>query len=918
MNEKLTAYALNELPPDERAAFETQMKSDPALQMQVEEMKTFCAMISREVADEEAALTSSQRVSVMRVFKNGPPAEKPAPAAWQRPAFFIPTTLAACVAIAVVVSVRETASPHGKRLSVETVQVTMEKVSHPSSMPMARKPEPAAPGDPLLAGAATTPAAPPAIPRGKDNMKADSSQGSKVVPTPSLAFNDPLGNAGDLRKTGNGTLTFDNMDAVPAVPKEGAVTAGGWATTTPPTVTVNGGASLTTDAPAAPVLAKDGGQLDVTGMIAQTGTVSGAVISSGTFNGTIVKSGAGALQLKEFNTYSGGTVVNPAGMTTDVTTTSGPVSETPAFRRMDVGNVIAAITPANPVPSAPAPPMPVLMPAPAAAGAATPTHSLGKSPAPAVALRTAAEAEKSQLELGDKHWGDDNLNGHRRDDESKKMERSNISGETYTPIYENPFLFVTQQPLSTFSIDVDTASYANVRRFLNEGQRPPADAVRLEELINYFPYTYEGPSDGKPFGVMVDVAETPWQPLHRLVRVALKGREVNQERGAANFVFLVDVSGSMDSPDKLPLVQRSLEMLTRQLGEKDRVALVVYAGSSGLVLPSTLGTERETILDAISNLKAGGSTNGASGIKLAYQEAAKHFVKGGVNRVILCTDGDFNVGMSTPEELEKLIAEKAKSRIFLSVLGFGTGNLKDRTMETLADKGNGNYAYLDSLSEARKALVEQMNGTLVTIAKDVKIQVEFNPTQVSAYRLLGYENRLLAKEDFNNDKKDAGEIGAGHTVTALYEVVPANVKFPDGKPVVDELKYAATAPKPITPADDSAAAAAPQNPAAASNNEMLTVKLRYKQPEGDKSDLLEVPVTDKEKKLADSPRDFQFAASVAGFGMLLRGSQHAGDLTWDMVRELALHGKGEDTQGYRGEFLQLIDKARGLTEAGPQ
>jgi hypothetical protein len=378
----------------------------------------------------------------------------------------------------------------------------------------------------------------------------------------------------------------------------------------------------------------------------------------------------------------------------------------------------------------------------------------------------------------------------------------------------------------------------------------------------------------------------------------------------------------------------------------------VYAGSSGLVLPSTPGTEKETILNAIARLQSGGSTNGAGGITQAYQEAARNFVKGGVNRVILCTDGDFNVGISSPEELEHLIAEKAKSRIFLSVLGFGTGNLKDRTMETLADKGNGNYAYIDSLGEARKVLVEQMNGTLVTIAKDVKIQVEFNPAQVAAYRLLGYENRLMAKEDFNNDKKDAGEIGAGHTVTALYEVVPATVKYPDGKPAVDELKYAPAAPKAVSRVEagslESQSALRdleaerqrllltlrPEHPSIkevdnkidalktriqtlttqGASREMMTVKLRYKEPEGDKSDLLEVPVTDKEKKLADSEKDFQFAASVAGFGMLLRGSQHAGELTWDMVREMALGGKGEDKLGYRGEFLQLIDRARGLVE----
>lgn len=908
MNEKLTAYALNELPPDERAEFEAQLKSDPALRREADEMQTFCAMLSHEVADDEATLTTSQRVSVMRAFKDGPVKEKPAPAFWRRPAFFIPTALAASVAVAAVVIVRDPGSVHGKRVAAETVSVTLEKDEHPSSVPAARRPAPALPS-PVVASAAPTPPLPPVLPGGNDNMAVTSTGGFKSASTGSLAYNDQFGNSGSMSRTGDGSLTFDNSTLVP---KEGAAVSGGRATPSP-TIAANGGANIMiTSTPLNPDIRRDP---TVAGMtVTETGTVSGTVSGSGTSpglpasSGNVVKSGAAVVPLQASNQYTGmtgnygGALDSPANPTTPPSASLAMTPDGTVTSQRAAGTTGWALMESD------------LKSAPPGTAFATPSAAPATTTTPAKPLNTLAFGDDKSLRENETVPEGD-LNARHREVESKKKQRE-ASGETYTQIYENPFLFVAQQPLSTFSIDVDTASYANVRRFLNDGQRPPADAVRLEELINYFPYTYEGPSDGKPFGVMVDVAESPWQPQHRLVRVAIKGRDVAQERGTANFVFLVDVSGSMDSPDKLPLVQRSLEMLTRQLGEKDRVALVVYAGSSGLVLPSTLGSERETILNAIGNLKAGGSTNGASGITLAYQEAAKHFVKGGVNRVILCTDGDFNVGLSTPEALEKLIAEKAKSRIFLSVLGFGTGNLKDRTMETLADKGNGNYAYLDSLSEARKVLVEQMNGTLVTIAKDVKIQVEFNPAQVAAYRLLGYENRLLAKEDFNNDKKDAGEIGAGHTVTALYEVVPANVKFPDGKPLVDDLKYAA-APKPITrPADE--AAAAPQSPPASPSNEMLTVKLRYKQPEGDKSDLLEVPVTDKEQKLADSPRDFQFAASVAGFGMLLRGSQHAGELTWDMVRELALRGKGEDAQGYRGEFLQLIDKARGLTEPGPQ
>ncbi len=479
------------------------------------------------------------------------------------------------------------------------------------------------------------------------------------------------------------------------------------------------------------------------------------------------------------------------------------------------------------------------------------------------------------------------------------------TGESYTRIIENELKDVAREPLSTLSIDVDTASYANVRRFLNQNMIPPPDAVRIEELVNYFPTAEEGPAhDAKePFGVRVELAPCPWQPVHRLARIAIKGREMDKYRKASNLVFLVDVSGSMNEPAKLPLVQQSLRMLTEQLGEGDRVTMVVYAGSSGVVLPPTSGEKKEEILGAINRLSAGGSTHGSAGIKLAYEQAVAGFIKGGVNRVILCTDGDFNVGTSSPEELEKLIKHKAKTGVFLSVLGFGSGNLKDRTMETLADKGNGNYAYIDSLSEARKVLVEQMSGTLVTIAKDVKIQVEFNPAAVRSYRLIGYENRLLAKEDFNDDTKDAGEIGAGHSVVALYEIVPANL--PPGaepRPLVDNLKYQA-------PAISSA-----QLAEAAKTGEMMTVKLRYKEPESDLSKLIEVPTKDEGKTLTASSEEYKFSAAVAGFGLLLRDSSYKGSLSWETVRRLALDGKGADKQGYRGEFLQLIDKARGLKE----
>ncbi|MES2736971.1 MAG: von Willebrand factor type A domain-containing protein [Verrucomicrobiota bacterium] len=483
------------------------------------------------------------------------------------------------------------------------------------------------------------------------------------------------------------------------------------------------------------------------------------------------------------------------------------------------------------------------------------------------------------------------------------------SQESYTQIIENALKSVVSEPLSTFSIDVDTASYANVRRFLNQNSAPPRDAVRIEELINYFPTDETGPAAGakEPFAVKVEMAACPWQPQHRLARIAIKGKQIGLDRQPSNLVFLVDVSGSMAEPNKLPLVQQSLRMLAGQLGENDRVSMVTYANGSQVVLSSTTGQSKGEIVSAIDRLQAGGGTHGSAGIRLAYEQAVAGFIKGGVNRVVLCTDGDFNVGISSPTELETFITEKARSGVFLSVLGYGSGNLKDRTMETLADKGNGNYAYIDSLGEARKVLVEQMNGTLVTIAKDVKIQVEFNPAVIRSYRLIGYENRLLAKEDFNDDTKDAGEIGAGHSVTALYELVPANLP-PGAEPLpqVDALKYQQQPAAAAAPAAEPIAAAG-------ATGEALTVKLRYKEPEGSTSSLIEVPVKDDSRAMETASGEFKFTTAVAGFGLLLRQSSYAGQLTWDQVRQLALEGKGTDALGYRGEFLQLIEKARGVS-----
>ncbi len=466
--------------------------------------------------------------------------------------------------------------------------------------------------------------------------------------------------------------------------------------------------------------------------------------------------------------------------------------------------------------------------------------------------------------------------------------------ESYDPITDNSFLDALEQPLSTFSIDVDTASYANMRRYLTQGSLPPTDAVRIEELLNYFDYDYPQPVGERPFSATVEVAGCPWAPDHRLVRLGLKGKELQGELPPANLVFLLDVSGSMSSQDKLPLLKRALKLLVAQLRPEDRVAIVVYAGSSGLVLPSTAGDERQAILGALRRLESGGSTNGGAGIQLAYDVARANFVLGGANRVILATDGDFNVGTTSRAALLELIRREAASGVFLTVLGFGTGNLKDGTLEQLADKGNGLYGYVDGLPEARKLLVQQLGGSLVTIAKDVKIQVEFNPAEVSAYRLLGYENRVLAARDFDDDRKDAGEIGAGHTVTALYEIVPAG-RAGSGTDA-GSLRY--------------------QRPRvteqAAASGELLTLKLRYKRPQGSVSQLLEFPLRDRGASYAQASADFKFAAAVAGFGMLLRDSPHRGHANYAQVAELAQEGASYDPHGYRAQFLELVALARGL------
>ena len=480
---------------------------------------------------------------------------------------------------------------------------------------------------------------------------------------------------------------------------------------------------------------------------------------------------------------------------------------------------------------------------------------------------------------------------------ASRMDADGMNAEEYKEIAENNFKTVSESPLSTFSIDVDAASYSNMRRYINKGELPPADAIRTEELINYFSYDYPQPTGNDPVKITTEVGACPWNVKHRLVRIGLKAKEIPTDKlPVSNLVFLIDVSGSMYGPQRLGLVQSSLKLLVNNLRDEDRVAIVVYSGSAGEKLPSTSGSDKQKIREAIDELTAGGSTAGGAGIKLAYKIAKQNFVKGGNNRIILCTDGDFNVGVSSDEGLEKLIEQERKSGVFLTVLGYGMGNYKDSKMQVLAEKGNGNHAYIDNLQEANRVLVNEFGATMHTVAKDVKLQIEFNPSQVQAYRLIGYESRLLKDEDFNNDAKDAGEMGAGHTVTAFYEVVPAGIKS-DFTGKVDDLKYQKTKPAP-----------------AVTNNskELLTVKLRYKAPDGNTSKKIEQPLIDDKKEKVSS--DFRFASAVAMFGQLLRDSDFKGDATYDKVISLAKTSLDNDEKGYRREFIRLAETAEGLAK----
>jgi Ca-activated chloride channel homolog len=469
--------------------------------------------------------------------------------------------------------------------------------------------------------------------------------------------------------------------------------------------------------------------------------------------------------------------------------------------------------------------------------------------------------------------------------------------EDYSTIVENPFLRPSSNPLSTFSIDVDTGSYSNVRRMIASGERPQKDAVRLEEMINYFPYNYAPPSGNQPFSVNTSVMSAPWNPRHQLVQIGLQGKQL-ETPPPSNLVFLLDVSGSMDAPNKLPLLKQSFCMMLDQLSAEDKVSIVVYAGSAGEVLPPTSGKDKQKIMAALDRLQAGGSTAGGQGIELAYKKAQQGFIKGGNNRVILATDGDFNVGASSDAALVEMIEKKRDRGIFLTVLGFGTGNYKDNKMEQLANKGNGNYAYIDTLAEARKVLVNDLRGTLFTIAKDVKLQVEFNPQQVQAYRLLGYENRALRDQDFNDDTKDAGEIGSGHRVTALYEVVPTGIDLDVKLPSVDGLKY-----QKVNPIVDKISNS--------NNGELMQVKLRYKSPNENKSELITQIIANK---VEPGSGELKFAASVALFGMVLRDSEYKGQGKLTDVLALAEANKGDDREGYRSEFIRMVRRYSQLSE----
>ena len=512
-----------------------------------------------------------------------------------------------------------------------------------------------------------------------------------------------------------------------------------------------------------------------------------------------------------------------------------------------------------------------------------------------IETKNLSNSQKRKLKRTLKHWTKEGI-GMFSDSEFYEKAKIVNTDEEYNPIVENPFENIQNQPLSTFSIDVDKAAYSNIRRMINNGQKVDKNAVRIEEMINYFNYQYPQPKANRPFSINTEYNDAPWNPNHKLLKIGLQGMNALENNlPASNLVFLIDVSGSMDEENKLPLLKESFKVLLEKLRPQDKVALVVYAGSAGTVLEPTSATEKDKIMEALENLNAGGSTAGGEGIELAYKLAQENFIKNGNNRVILATDGDFNVGISSQADLQTLIEEKRQTGIFLTCLGFGMGNYKDNTLETLADKGNGNYAYIDNLQEANKFLGKEFAGSMYAIAKDVKIQIEFNPKFVKSYRLIGYENRKLRNEDFKNDKIDAGELGIGHTVTALYEVIPQNVES-EFAPENSDLKYSQITEFGVV------------------KNELATIKFRYKKPDSDKSTEMIQIVNNAENRIENASPDFKFAASVAWFGLALRDSKLIKDKNLDKIMELSKQGKSNDEEGYRSEFVRLIESYRGISK----
>jgi Ca-activated chloride channel homolog len=863
---RLTAYALNEpgLSADDRRELETLIAGDADARRAVEETRHLARVLTDALAAEQAALPTDKPVTIP-----APPAARPT-RGWVR------YVVAAAVLIAV----------GGGSLAV------WSQWKGPRANEVAFAPEPRDPAEFGQRSAERSPAPNPN--QGNELTPESATHGDKpaepALPTPVATSPD------DPKKGGKGDKDTAPTpgDPVPApelpAPGEGKATAG---------------SGTKSQVPGAGSVAPAGGYAP--------GGPRPGIGGPGTGTGVPGPGGPAA---------PGGppapdTIPPPSPPGTQPSTEKG--AQVPG--RSERGPMPAKPSPRPDAaePKAGAPAQPVLQAPPAKSDPGKPDGGRPRPDAKPEPRRDAEPAKEGKPGEGgerEKARGDDDdkqKDGKKGEKEESRKELKDgpvtspdnpgkdDTNDRFPRLIENGFVKVQGlDALSTFGVDVDTASYAIVRKYLTAGQLPPANAVRLEELVNYFPYQDKAPTGDDPFAVTVEMAECPWQPNHRLVRLGLKAKPIDVEkRPVSNLVFLIDVSGSMNEPNKLPLVKESMKLLVNQLGENDRVAMVVYAGASGLVLDSTSAVRKDKIIAALENLSAGGSTNGAGGLQQAYDVATANFIKGGTNRVILCTDGDWNVGTTSTEGLVKMVEQKRETGVFLSVFGFGMGNLRDEMMVKLAGKGNGNYGYIDTIKESQKLFVEQLSGTLVTVAKDVKVQIEFNPAAIQAYRLLGYEKRHLEAQDFADDKKDAGEMGAGHVVTALYELVPVGAPTPAK---LEGLRYQqdpAPAPKVAVKGEKA--------------TEAFVVKMRHKKPDGDKSTLRELPVSDVTKGYEQASEDFRFSASVASFAMLLRDSAYKGNANYAVTLELAEAAKKHDPGGYRAEFIDMVKKARTLS-----